>query len=312
MMIIKDVDPAKMLAFTGSISMLGLTLAAMGKFGGDVIKGALALGIVAIALIPAAYAFSLLKDVDTDKIIAFSIAVPLLALAAAGLGFLIGPIELGATALASLGVGLMAVGAGFVVLTAGEAGFGLFNQLLDIMADKGVAAGLGLGATGIGMGLLGAAGLLAFPGMLLAGIALSMLIAPLTLLSAVTASGVLPVLSTTLMQIAAAAPGLLGVAASLFGIAAGLGAVALAGIMAIPAIGGLLALSVAAPALVALGIGGDSKSAGEAKGKSDKGSMEGVEKKLDTLIMAVKAGGNVYLDTNKVGKAQVLGSYKLG
>jgi hypothetical protein len=28
--------------------------------------------------------------------------------------------------------------------------------------------------------------------------------------------------------------------------------------------------------------------------------------------MAVKAGGNVYLDTNKVGKAQVLGSYKLG
>jgi hypothetical protein len=310
MMIIKDVDPAKMLAFTGSISMLGLTLAAMGKFGGDVIKGALALGIVAIALIPAAYAFSLLKDVDTDKIIAFSIAVPLLALAAAGLGFLIGPIELGATALASLGVGLMAVGAGFVVLTAGEAGFGLFNQLLDIMADKGVAAGLGLGATGIGMGLLGAAGLLAFPGMLLAGIALSMLIAPLTLLSAVTASGVLPVLSTTLMQIAAAAPGLLGVAASLFGIAAGLGAVALAGIMAIPAIGGLLALSVAAPALVALGIGGDSKSAGEAKGKSGESSMAGVEQKLDALIAAVKAGGNVYMDSNKVGRAQVLGSFK--
>ena len=312
MYIIKDVDPVKMLAFTGAISMLGLTLAVMGKIGGDVIKGALALGIVGIALIPAAYAFSLLKDVDTDKIIAFSIAVPLLALAAAGLGFLIGPIALGAIALAALGVGLVVVGAGFMVLTAGQAGFGLFNQLLGIMADKGVAAGLGLGATGIGMGLLGAAGLLAFPGMLLAGIALSMLIAPLTLLNAVAASEILPALSTTLMQIAAAAPGLLGVAASLFGIAAGLGAVALAGIMAIPAIGGLLALSVAAPALVALGIGGDSKSAGEAKGKSDKGSMEGVEKKLDALIMAVRAGGNVYLDTNKVGKAQVLGSYKLG
>lgn len=314
MMIIGDTDPVKMLAFTGAISMLGLTLAVMGKIGGDVIAGAMALGIVGVALIPAAYAFSLLKDVDTDKIIAFSIAVPLLALAAAGLGLLIGPIQFGALALASLGIGLMAVGAGFVVLTAGEAGFGLFNQLLDIMADKGVAAGLGLGATGIGMGLLGAAGFLAFPGMLLAGVALSTLLAPLALLNEIGQSDVLVTLATTLATFAAAAPGLLGVAASLFGIAAGLGAVAIAGLMAIPAIGGLVMLAAISPALVSLadtfGMGGDS--AGEAKGKSDKGSMEGVEKKLDALILAVRAGGNVYLDTNKVGKAQVLGSYKLG
>ena len=101
---------------------------------------------------------------------------------------------------------------------------------------------------------------------------------------------------------------------ALFGIAAGLGAVALAGLMALPAIGGLVMLAAVSPALVSLadafGMGGDS--AGEAKKKSDKGSMEGVEKKLDALILAVRAGGNVYLDTNKVGKAQVLGSYKLG
>jgi hypothetical protein len=104
---------------------------------------------------------------------------------------------------------------------------------------------------------------------------------------------------------------LLGVAASLFGIAAGLGAIALAGVMAIPAIGGLLTLSVAAPALVSLGIGGgESKSAGEAKGKSEEGSTAALEKKLDVLIAAVKAGGNVYMDSNKVGRAQVLGSFK--
>lgn len=312
MMIIKDVDPAKMLAFTGSIAMLGLTLAAMGKFGGDVIKGALALGIVAIALIPAAYAFSLLKDVDTDKIIAFSIAVPLLALAAAGLGFLLMPIAMGALALAALGVGLMAVGAGFMVLTAGQAGFGLFNQLLDTMADKGVAAGLGLGATGIGMGLLGAAGFLAFPGMLLAAVAMSAMIIPLTLLSAVASAGVLPILATTLMQIAAAAPGLLGVGMALFSIAAGLGAIAIAGVMAIPAIGGAVMLAAVSPALISLadafGMGGES--ATEAKGKSDEGSMAAVEAKLTELIAVVKAGGNVYLDANKVGRAQVLGSYK--
>ena len=101
---------------------------------------------------------------------------------------------------------------------------------------------------------------------------------------------------------------------ALFGIAAGLGAIALAGFMAIPAIGGLVILAAVSPALVSLadafGLGGESKSVGEAKGKSEEGSMATVEKKLDELIAAVKAGGNVYMDSNKVGRAQVLGSYK--
>ena len=35
-----------------------------------------------------------------------------------------------------------------------------------------------------------------------------------------------------------------------------------------------------------------------------------LEAKLDKLIAAVTAGGNVYLDGNKVGSAQVLGTYK--
>lgn len=99
---------------------------------------------------------------------------------------------------------------------------------------------------------------------------------------------------------------------ALFGIAAGLMAIGGAGIMAIPGIAGLTALAVISPALVSLadafGMGGES--AGEAKGKSEEGSMAAVEAKLTELIAVVKAGGNVYLDTNKVGRAQVLGSYK--
>jgi hypothetical protein len=93
---------------------------------------------------------------------------------------------------------------------------------------------------------------------------------------------------------------------ALFGIAAGLGAVSIAGLLALPAIGGLMLLSKAAPALVSLGIGGDSKSAGEAKGKGEEGSMAAVEAKLTELITVVKAGGNVYLDSNKVGRAQLM------
>ena len=100
---------------------------------------------------------------------------------------------------------------------------------------------------------------------------------------------------------------------ALFGIAAGLAAIGVAGITAIPGIVGLTALAVLAPALTGLATAmgmGESKSAGEAKGKGGEGSLAAVEKKLDDLISAVKAGGNVYMDSNKVGKAQVLGSYK--
>jgi hypothetical protein len=99
---------------------------------------------------------------------------------------------------------------------------------------------------------------------------------------------------------------------ALVSIAAGLGAIAIAGVMAIPAIGGAVMLAAVSPALISLadafGMGGES--ATEAKGKSDEGSMAAVEAKLTELIAAVKAGGNVYLDSNKVGRAQVMGSYK--
>jgi len=39
--------------------------------------------------------------------------------------------------------------------------------------------------------------------------------------------------------------------------------------------------------------------------------MAEISSKLDTLISVVSAGGNVYLDGDKVGETQVLGTYKL-
>jgi len=52
------------LALSGSLIALGIAAALMGNLGGQIIMGALALGILALALIPAAYAFSLLGSVD--------------------------------------------------------------------------------------------------------------------------------------------------------------------------------------------------------------------------------------------------------
>jgi len=98
---------------------------------------------------------------------------------------------------------------------------------------------------------------------------------------------------------------------ALFGIAAGLAAIAIAGPLAIPSLIAIAGVGAVVGGVASLFGAGESKSAGEAKGKSDEGSLAAVEKKLDSLILAVKAGGNVYMDSNKVGRAQVLGSYKL-
>jgi len=113
---VKDVDPVQMLAFAGSLSMLGLTLALLGKVGGQIIQGALAMGILGLSLIPAAYGFSLLKDVDPGQMFAFAGALTLLGLAAAGLGFLSPFIAAGAVAIALLGASLLPVAFAFNVL----------------------------------------------------------------------------------------------------------------------------------------------------------------------------------------------------
>ena len=116
MMMIKDVDPIQMIAFAGSLAILGLTMAVMGNVAGNIIMGALAFGILALALIPAAFAFSLLENVDIGKMIAFSLMLPLLALAAAGLGFIAPFIAMGAASLIVLGLGMIAISTAFSLL----------------------------------------------------------------------------------------------------------------------------------------------------------------------------------------------------
>lgn len=164
MTILGDVDPKKMLAFSISMGILGATLALIGSISGNVIVGALALGIVALALIPAAFAFSLLEDVDTNKMIAFSIALPLLALAAAGLGFLAPFIILGAGAIAALGLAIMPAAVAFGML--GDANMeGIVDKLANLgqMAGPLMTVGIGLVSIAAGLSLISAAGLLAIP-----------------------------------------------------------------------------------------------------------------------------------------------------
>jgi len=232
---VKDVDPAQMLAFAGSLSMLGLTLAVLGKIGGSVIQGALAMGILGAALIPAAYAFSLLDGIKPGQMFAFAGALTLLGLAAAGLGFLFPFIAAGAGAIALLGASLLPVAFAFNILG---------NSPIESIIGK-------------------------------------------------------------LSGLASIAPQLLMVGAGLMSIAAGLGMVAISGIAAIPALAALSAFALVASPLAALG----GLFGNEEEDKDN--SMAEISSKLDTLISVVSAGGNVYLDGDKVGETQVLGNYKL-
>ena len=100
-----------------------------------------------------------------------------------------------------------------------------------------------------------------------------------------------------LLTLAQMSPQLLGVGLALMSIAAGLGAIAIAGIAAIPALAALSGFALMATPLIALGgLFGDD-------GGEDSGFTR-LEEKLDTLIEVISKGGDVYLDSDKVGRTQ--------
>ena len=163
-------DPVLMLAFAGSISAIGLTVALMGKVGTDIIKGALAMGIMAVALIPAAYAFSLLAGVDANSILAFSIAIPILGLSVMALGLIFtNPITMflfgaGILGLVSLGAAIIPLATAFGQLGDTDVAGTMsgFSQLASMAPSLSQAAS-GLYDLAGGLAAVGLAGILALP-----------------------------------------------------------------------------------------------------------------------------------------------------
>ena len=108
-----------------------------------------------------------------------------------------------------------------------------------------------------------------------------------------------------LVLLAQMVPQLFGVGLALMSIAAGLGAIAFAGLAAIPALSALSMFALAATPLIALGgmfAGG---------GEEDGDGFARLESKLDTLIEVISTGGNVYLDSDKIGRTQAKSFSKL-
>lgn len=183
--------------------------------------------------------------------------------------------------LTNLGKGLEALAKSFKAI--GIQGFGYIALGMAILTGAAIGLGYALKLAAPGIEAFGTVVTAVFAG--LATLVTAVADGFVKLLGAVTMDNIGPML-------------LLGPA--LFGIAAGLGAVAFAGLAAIPAIGGLVLLASVAPALASIGIGGEKKSAGEAKGKSEEGGMAALEAKFDTLIALVKQGTTINLDGSKI------------
>ena len=108
-----------------------------------------------------------------------------------------------------------------------------------------------------------------------------------------------------LVLLAQMVPQLFGVGLALMSIAAGLGAIAIAGLAAIPALSALSMFALAATPLMAIAgmFGGG--------GEEDGDGFARLEAKLDTLIEVISSGGNVYLDSDKIGRTQAKSFSKL-
>jgi len=299
MKMVENVDPVQMIAFAGALAIFGGTAALVGKLSSQIIQGSVALLALGVGLLGAGVAFSLIEGIDVKSLIAFSIALPLLALAAAGLGFIAPMIIAGSVALGALGLALIPAALGFSMI-----------QELNIDSILAFAAGVGvMAATTAALGL-------ASPLILAGSVALSALglaMIPLSIGFERMAEANTEGLVQSLAAFAGLAPAMGLMAASLLGVAGGLGAIAIAGIAALPIVTALAGLGT-----VATGIAGVFGGEGEGEGGGESNPNAALEAKLDdlnknviALTNVVKSGGTVNIDGNRAGTLFAMGSSNL-
>ena len=163
----------------GLVGLVGLAAIAyiLGKAQGEMIKGAIAVAILGVALIPFAFAMSLIAGLDIGSVLAAAAGLVIFGAAVFALGALmftgVGALVFGAglLALAGLGVALMVLGAGLVMVGNGFSAIsgslpGILEQVsavsqIDFMPILGLAGALTMLAGALA--LVAISGLLALP-----------------------------------------------------------------------------------------------------------------------------------------------------
>jgi len=145
--------PLAMLAT--NFNFLGQGLKGLGKGFTSILKGLLVLGLLGVAMIPAALAFSLIEGIDPMGMLAFSVSLGILGLAAAGLGMIMPMVLMGSLALAVLGLAILPAAFAMSQLAGVDAG-----TILGFAVGLGIlglaVAGMGFMIIGIGLGAIAA------------------------------------------------------------------------------------------------------------------------------------------------------------
>ena len=296
--LLKNIDPAVMLGFSTTLASLGMTLFVMGKLGSGIMKDVLATGLMSVALIPLTGALKNLSGIDLKTVLSAGAAIGIFSAAVFGLG-----------ALMSTGVGAALFGFGLIAITGLGVAIGVLGVGLKSVAE-GIAPFTSFIKT-VAPGMKELAGL---------GNGVKDFLKSLKEFPTVGSSlqPFFSMLEKYNPELLAFASSLNTVAISLANIAASAASISTERLQEVASI---TAAQTVSPVLstqkgkVEEGISSKTLPVGIApviKEPTVKGITE--EKfvaKIDELITEIRKGGNVYLDSNKVGYALTLGATKL-
>ena len=289
-----------------SVFTTGISAALLGKFSSEIMKGAVAMLVLGAAMIPFAFALSLIAGLNMEDILAAGAGLLIFGAAIVGLGALImsgvGAVLFGAGILGmlALGAAMIVLGAGLkVVASAGKDISGLFASLTTLDTDKLDKISPALKSIGEGILALGAGSVLSAIGNLLGG-------GPVEMLQGIANTG---------DGIQKAATSLLTLAGALTGVSVALASIDISKLEALSD----FSLNQSSNAITST-ITSPIKAIGEAIGGGDKEINSGID--LTPMIVAineVKASidrlynkdQSINMDGKKVGTTLVQGSYKV-
>jgi hypothetical protein len=168
------------------LGVLGTAAFLLSKVEKDMIKGAFAIGILSLSMIPLAYALNLMKDVGIGTIGVLAAGLLVLGVAGFAMGLAAPEILLGALAIAALGIAVIPLAYAFTLVADGISTIvKSFTEMFSVIGPNGASllmAGVGFMTMAAGVGILtvslialGLASFLALPGLLILGSVTSML-----------------------------------------------------------------------------------------------------------------------------------------
>jgi len=168
------------------LGVLGTAAFLLSKVEKDMIKGAFAIGVLSLAMIPLAFSLNMMKDVGFDTIGVLALGLTALGVAGFVMGMAAPEIILGAIAIGALGLAVIPLAYAFTLVADGISTIvNSFTQMFSVIGPNGASlmmAGVGFMAMAAGVGILtislialGAASLLALPGLMILGSVTSML-----------------------------------------------------------------------------------------------------------------------------------------